>query len=383
MSNQASTQHEQAIEQAHQACQAPIWIRDEGELAQATEQWKHTGLLALDTEFMRERTYYPQLALIQVSDGHQVWLIDSPALSSHSALAPILSDPNIIKALHSPREDLEVLYQATGELPRPLFDTQAAAAICGGSLQTSYGALLADTLGVQLDKELARSDWLQRPLSPEQVKYACCDVAYLPELTRLMQQRLDSLERSEWFDDDMAFLLRECVHVTADDALYLSLPGAGRLAGEELKIAQRLCQWREQVAREQNLPRQFVIRNEVLLQLAISPPSRNEELFRMENLRPSQARRYGTQILQQLELARQSREPAPVPILTPDLQQKVKRAQKLVRAQAEELGVEAAVVLSRRDIERWLKEGQEHIPSRLRSWRWPLVGSAIQKLLWA
>ena len=195
----------QQLECAQSACQQPIWIATQDHLNNAINQWKQCGLLGIDTEFIRERTYYPQLALVQVSDGKQVWLIDSVALGEDlRLLRAVLDDEQVTKVFHSPREDLEVLQLSIGTLPSPLFDTQAAAALVGQSLQTSYGALLESTLGVCLDKEMARSDWLQRPLSTEQISYACHDVAYLPMLSRQLSDELKALQRWDWFLSDMA-----------------------------------------------------------------------------------------------------------------------------------------------------------------------------------
>ncbi|MCG8465676.1 MAG: ribonuclease D [Xanthomonadales bacterium] len=381
MSNQVINNHDSALKLAELACESPVWIQNPQQLEDCIQQWKQSCLLAIDTEFMRERTYYPQLALVQISDGKQVWLVDSVTLGDHQSLAQILLDPSVIKVLHSPREDLEVLQLSVGALPSPIFDTKAAAALCGLSLQSSYGSLLADTLNVHLDKEQARSDWLKRPLSPEQVAYACNDVAYLPILASVLEQQLKTLERWEWFQADMARLVELSLNPISPELLYTTISGAGRLYDVELSVLQALCQWREITAQQANLPKTFIIRNDGLMKLVECMPASTERLQQLNILKPSQIRRHGKAIVDCIRDAQSKPPPPPVPRLDIAQQQALKKAQKFLRNKAEGLRLEPSVLASRRDLERWLKDGEQHIPPRLQGWRWELLGEDLGAIL--
>lgn len=381
MSNQVINNHDSALKQAELACESPVWIQNPQQLDDCIQQWKQSCLLAIDTEFMRERTYYPQLALVQISDGKQVWLVDSVTLGDHQSLAQILLDPSVIKVLHSPREDLEVLQLSVGALPSPIFDTQAAAALCGLSLQSSYGSLLADTLNVHLDKEQARSDWLKRPLSDEQVAYACNDVAYLPVLASVLEQQLKTLGRWEWFQADMSRLVELSLSSVKPELLYTTISGAGRLYDIELSVLQALCQWREETAKQANLPKTFIIRNDGLMKLVEHMPASVERLQQLNIFKPSQIRRHAKAIVECISAAQQRTPPPPVPRLDIPQQQALKKAQKFLRNKAESLRLEPSVLASRRDLERWLKEGEAQIPPRLNGWRWDLLGEELGTIL--
>ncbi|GAB4199225.1 MAG: ribonuclease D [Wenzhouxiangellaceae bacterium] len=356
------------LNKAHQACSQALWIRDNVALAAAAVQWLHCPRLGLDTEFIREKTFYPQLALIQISDGHSVWLIDCLEVDNYAPLAAVLDSERCIKVLHSPREDLEVLHLTTSTLPRPLFDTQAAAALCGGSLQLSYGALLQQELAVELSKEQSRSNWLQRPLTPQQIDYACRDVAYLPLLSEQLERQLQTLNRLEWLHEDMRWLLAESQSTIPDDELYQQLPGAARLPQSALTALQALCAWREQQARERDLPRQFVLRNDVVLRLAQAEIHSVDDLAAYK-LHPGQIRRHGEGLVALLRQAAQQPAPAAVPLLDPAQQARIKQGQRLVKTKAAELELDPAVLCSRRELERWLKDGVAQPPSRLQGWR--------------
>lgn len=372
----------QLLNSAQAACRQPIWIASQDHLNHAINQWKQCSLLGIDTEFIRERTYYPQLALIQVSDGKQVWLIDTVALTEHmSLLKSLLDEQAITKIFHSPREDLEVLQLSIGTVPSPIFDTQAAAALVGHPLQTSYGALLASTLDVHIDKEMARSDWLQRPLSAEQISYACHDVAYLPILAKYLTEQLHTLGRWQWFTSDMDILPHAAFPQIDPDNLYRTISGAGRLDGQALRILQALCIWREETAKTLNLPRPFIIKNDAMVSVADAAPQTLDSLFRMNIMRAAQCRMHGSTILEIVHTAQQQ---TPLPLirrLALDQQQLIKKAQKWVKSKAASLGVEPAILASRKDIERWIKSGIENVPDRLKGWRWDVCGRELKNIL--
>ena len=192
-----------ALQAAEAAAGHPQWIDTPEGLAETVSKISESDVIGIDTEFVRERTYWARPGLLQCSDGHTVWLVDLTALNDFRKIAQLLENPEIVKVLHSPGEDLEVLYRLCGALPRPLFDTQVAAACLGSPLQMGYEKLLEQELGVALEGGKARSDWLKRPLADDLKAYAAQDVAWLPLLQRRLGEKLQEHERLGW-------VLEEC-----------------------------------------------------------------------------------------------------------------------------------------------------------------------------
>ena len=186
----------------------PLWIDDVPRLTQALAGVR--GVVGLDTEFMRERTYWPQLALVQIAlDDGRILLVDAARPALARALVPLLTDPAAIKVMHSASEDLVAFHHACGALPEPLFDTQVAAALAGIGAGVGYQKLVLELTGTALEKTETRSDWLQRPLSARQLDYAADDVRHLHALHRSLEERLTALGRRAWLDEDCARLLAQ------------------------------------------------------------------------------------------------------------------------------------------------------------------------------
>ena len=229
-------------------------------------------MLGLDTEFVRTNTFYHRLGLIQVSDGRASWLVDPLAARDLSPLAEVFRSPGV-KVLHSASEDIEVFYRALGVLPAPLFDTQIAGAFAGKGAFLSYQKLVAACLGVELAKEETRTDWMARPLSAGQLAYAAEDVAFLiPALRAARGASSTALGRLAWVFEDSAALLDTARFQEDDETAYLRIKGAGRLDRRQLGALQTLAAWREQEARRRDLPRNFVLKEGLLLDLATRRP---------------------------------------------------------------------------------------------------------------
>src|SRR5688572_15636970 len=184
------------------------WVDTPEALAAAAARWAQAPAVGIDSEFVRERTFYPRLGLLQVSDGQRSSLVDPVALEDLEPLRQVLADPTIVKVAHSPSEDMEVLFHRFGEFPTPLFDTQAAAALAGLESAMSYQRLVRELLGVELTKGETRTDWLRRPLSPAQVEYAAQDVELLLPLYERLRPRLEENGRLPWLLEE-AHRLRE------------------------------------------------------------------------------------------------------------------------------------------------------------------------------
>jgi ribonuclease D len=228
----------------------------------------HTPLY-LDTEFMRERVFWAQLALVQINTGRELVLID-PLQVSIDRLTELVEGRHLV--MHGCSEDLEVLWQTTGRLPASIGDTQIGAALTGSALQSGYQRLVEDWLAVELPKGATRTDWLQRPLSTEQLRYAVQDVQYLTPLAERLHERLREQGRLSWWEEECARMLREATRVPEAADLWRQVKGAGKLPPDQRAVLQSLAAWRDEQARARNLPRGFVIRDQDLLQLADRQP---------------------------------------------------------------------------------------------------------------
>lgn len=233
--------------------------------------------LALDTEFMRERTYFPQLALVQATDGSgRILLIDPIAPGMREVLAPLVAGAHAL--MHSASEDLVAFRHALGVLPKTLFDTQIAAAFAGLGPGLGYQALVQQTLGVSLAKAETRSDWLRRPLSAEQLAYAADDVLHLHAVADALRSRLRDVGRLDWALADMSRMLEIARADREDPQPHLALRPAALLDRPAQARLRRLLLWRERIAQEKDLPKRWLLDNDVAVQLARRPPTSAQAL---------------------------------------------------------------------------------------------------------
>lgn len=253
--------------------------------------------LGLDTEFVRDRHYFARAGLIQIAAPEAVALVDPVALSDLSPLEPLLFGDATEKILHAGRQDLELLVLLFGRVPAPLFDTQVAAALLGMAPQIGYAALAETLLGAPPGPALGRYDWLKRPLAEDALAYAATDVAHLKGMRDMLGARLAAQERLEAF----GAVMRE----NADPGLYRPRPEAAwrrvrqarRLGGAALARLQRLAAWRERQAMAEDRPRQWIVRDAVLVALARRAPESPAQLAAIEDLRAAARRRYAPALL--------------------------------------------------------------------------------------
>lgn len=239
------------------------WIRDDASLAQQCREWRTQPYLALDTEFMRVDTFYPAAGLVQVGDGRQEWLIDPLLIQDWSPFAELLEDERVVKVLHACSEDLEVFLRLTGSLPVPLFDTQLAAAYLGMAHSMGYSKLVKEVLDIDLPKDETRSDWLQRPLTEMQMRYAADDVQHLAQVYLALDARL-SEEKRAWLLEDGAELVANLCRESDPREAYREVKLGWRLRPQQLAVLRELCAWREEQARLRNRPRNHVLRERTL-----------------------------------------------------------------------------------------------------------------------
>lgn len=356
---------------------AYLWCEDSTEIGEWQAGLAPGGALYLDTEFMRERTYWPQLALVQVHDGEQIRLIDTKRVS-REALTPVFQQHTLV--MHACSEDLEAIAAFTGDYPAAIEDTQIAAALSGEDMQLGYQKVVQMLLEVDLPKGATRTDWLRRPLSLEQLHYAEDDVKYLPEVTEILRERLRHQGREGWWQEECQRLLTQARSVVAPEKAWRNVKGAGTLQGQALAVLAALAPWRDRMARERNLPKSFVLKDAELLNLAQASRSDRGVLADL-GLHPKLIRRDGDAILALLEEGRRGTPPEPLPG-PPDAAQK--KLAKVLRGKvgqiAESINMKPDVLMRRRWLEALIRHPQR-VPEPLTGWRSEIVTKPLLELL--
>lgn len=258
-----------------------MYISDFDELVAFCERASSSKILAIDTEFLRERTYYPKLCLIQAATHDECVAIDPLSIEDLSPLAGLMTDRRITKVFHACTQDLEAILCALGVVPAPIFDTQLAGAYVGMRQQLGYGALVERYTGVRLPKADSLTDWSRRPLDDEQLAYAEDDVRYLPGIYDAMMTQLVSRNRLAWVADEMAALSdRTRVERNPEEA-YLHLKRSASLTRRQLAVSREVCAWREREAARRDVPRKWVVSDEVLLETSKRVPKAVDRLRRI------------------------------------------------------------------------------------------------------
>lgn len=362
------------------------WIDSDRSLAEACAAWQRTDAIAVDTEFVRRRTYYPIPALLQVYDGTAVGVIDPLAIGDWAPLGELLAGP-VVKVLHASSEDLEVFCRLTDVVPAPLFDTQIAAGLCGLRPAMGYHNLVQELCGVALPKDETQSDWLARPLSDGQLTYAASDVYYLHAVYRQLRERLAALGREQWVLEDGAAMGQGLSSLTPPEEAYLRLKGAWRLTPPQLAVARALAAWRERVVRERDLPRNWLLKDAAILALAQRQPATLPAVAALAELAPSSVRKFGAQLLQLIAEAAAlpavqwpqalpgGRPRVPPPALA--------QLESAVAAAAAELGIAPEVLLSKKQMTALAlgagERGAGEQPLAIGGWRAGILAAALDE----
>lgn len=362
----------------------PDFINTPDQLQEFCRQLEASDWLAVDTEFLREKTYYAELCLVQVANTTHVACIDPLAIGDLSPLMALLYDPTRIKVLHAARQDLEIFYDLNGKLPAPIFDTQIAATLLGLGEQIGYATLVEKLLGITLDKSHSRTDWRQRPLSDAQIRYAADDVIHLSTAYLQMREQLDQLGRLDWLDEDFTTLCDPATYANTPLEMWRRVKGAGRLKGVRLNVLRHLAAWREEQARAANRPRRWILRDELLLDMARLQPDSLASLAKLRGIEVRTVERHGERLLQLMAQAAQ--EPrSNWPTLPPaqplgDRQAATADAlMAIVRLCAAQSGVSAGSLASRSDLERLLRNDPDC--PLLHGWRYALAGKTASAWL--
>jgi ribonuclease D len=242
-------------------------------------------VLAVDTEFLREKTYYPQLCLLQLATENQKAAIDPLAPIDLKALAPLLTDERVMKVFHAGDQDRAILYHELGIVVRPVFDTQRASLLLGVSQQMSLATLVRHFCGVSLKKGESFSDWSQRPLTKTQLEYALDDVRYLPAAYGKMITELTTSGRLMWLQQDFQEMEDESRYCVDVRDVWQKLKGISSLRGSKLAAVREIAAWRETVAQQRDLPRKWILSDELLVEIAKHEPDSLEALFRIRGLK--------------------------------------------------------------------------------------------------
>lgn len=247
--------------------------------------FENKEFIAVDLEFVREKTYYPIPCLIQVAADDETAIIDpmAPDLNMKEFFK-LLQNKKIVKVFHSCRQDVEILFRMSGKVPQPIFDTQVAAMVCGYGESVGYERLVKEVLGVEIDKTECLSNWQLRPLNEKQLEYACGDVTYLVKLYESLQDRLKSLGRLDWIKEEMSYLSDEHTYLVNPEEIWQKIKFKSHNA-KALSNLRDLAAWRERRAQDKNVPRPSVVKDDLLAIIAINAPKNKDELLQIRGMR--------------------------------------------------------------------------------------------------
>lgn len=363
----------------------PIWIDSAAQLADLCAAWQAQGAIAVDTEFMRTDTFYPIAGLLQIGDGKGCYLIDPLAINDWQPLKELLLNHTVTKVLHSCSEDLEVFQRWLGVVPEPIFDTQIAAAFANLGFGLGYANLVKQLLGIEIPKDETRSDWLQRPLSEAQLKYAALDVAHMLIVYGKLLQLLKTSERLAWVKSDCADVVTQARAPDDFSEAYHKVGFAWKLYPQELAVLRQLCIWRETQARARNIPRNRLIKEPSLWEIARKKPRDVAQLQQIADI-PQRTLKNDAETI--LSIARNEAQ-APADSwparLDPPLAQAegplLKALKQAVREKADAEQIPPEVLIRKKEYEQLVRSGMHggeyQLPARLLGWRYALVGELL------
>jgi ribonuclease D len=273
------------------------YIDSEEDLHRACAELADAKVLYLDTEFHREKTYYPHFALLQIADREHCYLIDPLAIKDMRPVWELLLSPASVKVFHAARQDLEIIMREAGSLPLPLFDTQIAAALLGYGQQVGFGNLVQRLAKTSLPKLESFSDWLGRPLAKQQLVYAADDVIYLRPVYQALLQELEATGRHGWVQEEMSSLCDPTTYDNDCRHIFWRVKGVTRLKGQQLAVLRELACWREHEAKRLDIPRKRVISDESLVELARRPNLSLADMERMRGLNSGLIQRFGQALI--------------------------------------------------------------------------------------
>lgn len=362
-----------------------MYVTDETALKALVDAVRRSPAVAIDTEFMRERTYYARLCLVQLASADVAAIVDPLAIDDLSALASLMTDSSVTKILHAGSQDLEIFYRLLGVTATPVFDTQVAATLAGFPQQVGYGPLVKEMLGVALDKGDTYTDWAKRPLSDTQVEYALNDVRYLPEVHRRLAETLEREGRLAWLAADFERMSDPAAYTCSPREQWKRVKRVSSLNRRQLGVAREVTAWRETEAQRRDVPRRWVIGDESIVEVSRRTPATVEQLAEVRGVTDKVGRSALKGLLEAVaaglavpdsELPKIARRHRP----QGDVDGAVDLMVALVRQRAREHGVAMPLLASRDDLER-LAAGEREESPLLEGWRKAMVGDELVSLL--
>jgi ribonuclease D len=355
------------------------------ELAELCARLATENFVTVDTEFMRERTYWPELCVVQLGGTQDVAVVDAQAEGLDlSPLGHLLANPNVVKVFHAARQDVEIFLLKYGAVPTPMFDTQIAAMVAGYGDQASYDSLARGLAGAAIDKAHRFSDWSARPLSEAQVDYAAADVTHLRVIYQKLVEQLSREGRLDWVAAEMAALQDPAGYIQAPETAWEKLrPRTGNR--RFLSILRAVAAWREREAQRINIPRQRLVKDETLLEIAATTPTNAAELARARGISEGFAKgKSGLSLVAAIAEARalpdaalpEMRENRPGPVASPAL---VALLKVLLAAKSEAHNVAPRLLANSEDLDRLATEAAPDVPA-LKGWRREVFGEAALAL---
>ncbi|TJW12181.1 ribonuclease D [Parvibacter caecicola] len=360
-----------------------MYIDNQESLEAFVRRARSSGLLAIDTEFLRESTYYPKLCLLQMATDSEVVLIDPFKVPDLAPLRPLLEDQSIVKLFHAGGQDLEIIYRKLGVLPTPLFDTQIAASVLGHPQQIGYGALVAAMCGKALKKSDSFTDWSLRPLKESQLEYAADDVIYLPQVYRIMIEKLQAKGREQWLQAEFDELCNPARYHEDPRERYKRLKRGSSLNRRQLAAAREVAAWRELKAQRADRPRKWVLTDEQIVEACKRGARTIDELFMVrgvrEKLSTRDAREVVALIAKGMDLPEdQLPKPERASKSEPNVDIQVDLMEALARLRAKESDIALHTLASRDDLAA-VARGHRNV-AVLKGWRRTILGNELLDL---
>ncbi len=360
-----------------------MYISDLDTLAAFCERASRAKVIAVDTEFLREKTFYPKVCLIQLATPSESVAVDPILIDDLSGLRRLFEDTRITKVFHACTQDLEVILHDLGCVPRPIFDTQLAAAFLGRRQQIGYGALVESCCGVRLPKAESLTDWSRRPLDEDQLKYAEDDVRYLPGIYEQMVSELVRLDRLSWLAPEMERIADPDHFSRPPELAFRHLKRSGSLTRKQLAVAREVCAWRDGVAARRDIPRKWVVSDEVVVEACKRVPRSTDRLKRIR----------GTEQLSAKDAEGMVRAVRRGADCAPELYPKVNRRERpsaetesivdlmyaMLRLVSDKSGVATQLIATRDDLLDFVNHRDSSPLSS--SWRYELAGRSLEGLL--
>ncbi|CAN0463342.1 unnamed protein product, partial [Discosporangium mesarthrocarpum] len=360
-------------------------LTENADIQRFCEALRSAEFVTVDTEFIRDKTFWPQLCLVQIAGPDEAAAIDPLAPGVDLApLLDLLADTSVLKVMHAARQDIEIFYHLNGKIPEPLFDTQVAAMVCGFGDQVGYETLIARLTGARLDKSSRFTDWAMRPLRDRQLEYAMGDVTHLREAYEKLRDRVELDGRIGWIEEEMATICAPASYrIEPENAWQRLKPRTGR--ARFLAVLQAVAAWREEQAMTRDLPRNRVIRDEALSEIAAHPPASADELARIRGVSRGFADgNMGTSLLKAVAAGlalpeEEAPELPPRPDIPPGVGPLTDLLKVLLKHKCEQHHVAQKLVASSSDLDQIAADDEADVPA-LHGWRLSLFGEDALKL---